>query len=144
MPFLKQKLCQKAKRLIPLHIIKIGVLENEQYVRFRYLFSSFIHKKEKIYLLSICFTITLSIFASQLNNYLKQKNMARTVNYSKRVERIKEQLDELVSELENNANAKAATKEKIKLSEIDFDNVEVVTLMQIQARISRIILEKSK
>ncbi|MBO5224937.1 MAG: hypothetical protein J6B46_00775 [Parabacteroides sp.] len=70
--------------------------------------------------------------------------MARTVNYSKRVERIKEQLDELVSELENNANAKAATKEKIKLSEIDFDNVEVVTLMQIQARISRIILEKSK
>ena len=95
-------------------------------------------------MLSICFTITLSIFASQLNNYLKQKNMARTVNYSKRVERIKEQLDELVSELENNANAKAATKEKIKLSEIDFDNVEVVTLMQIQARISRIILEKSK
>ena len=70
--------------------------------------------------------------------------MARTVTYSKRVERIKEQLDELVSELENNANAKAATKEKIKLSEIDFDNVEVVTLMQIQARISRIILEKSK
>ena len=70
--------------------------------------------------------------------------MARTVNYSKRVERIKEQLDELVSELENNANAKAATKEKIKLSEIDFDNVEVVTLMQIQARISRNILEKSK
>lgn len=70
--------------------------------------------------------------------------MARTVNYSKRVERIKEQLDELVSELENNVNAKAATKEKIKLSEIDFDNVEVVTLMQIQARISRIILEKSK
>lgn len=70
--------------------------------------------------------------------------MARTVNYSKRVERIKEQLDELVSELENNANAKAVTKEKIKLSEIDFDNVEVVTLMQIQARISRIILEKSK
>ena len=58
--------------------------------------------------------------------------MARTVNYSKRVERIKEQLDELVSELENNANAKAATKEKIKLSEIDFDNVEVVTLMQIK------------
>ena len=70
--------------------------------------------------------------------------MARTVNYSKRVERIKEQLDELVSELENNSKAKAATKEKIKLSEIDFDNVEVVTLMQIQARISRIILEKSK
>ena len=35
-------------------------------------------------------------------------------------------------------------KEKLKLSQIDFENEDLVTLMQIQARISRIILERSK
>ena len=32
----------------------------------------------------------------------------------------------------------------IKLIDIDFENIDVVTLMQVQARISRLILEKSK
>ena len=35
-------------------------------------------------------------------------------------------------------------KHKIKLIDIDFENIDVVTLMQVQARISRLILEKSK
>lgn len=35
-------------------------------------------------------------------------------------------------------------KDKIKLIDIDFENIDVVTLMQVQARISRLILEKSK
>ena len=38
----------------------------------------------------------------------------------------------------------AEKKEKLKLSQIDFENEDLVTLMQIQARISRIILERSK
>ena len=32
----------------------------------------------------------------------------------------------------------------MKLIDIDFEGVDLVTLMQVQARISRIILEKSK
>ena len=70
--------------------------------------------------------------------------MARTVNYAKKVEKIKEQLDELANELQQNTAAKTVAKEKIKLSDIDFENVELLTLIQVQARIGRIILEKSK
>lgn len=69
--------------------------------------------------------------------------MARTVNYSKRAEKIKEMIDDLVKEM-GNTPLVPVQKNKIKLSDIDFDNVDVVTLMQIQARISRLILEKSK
>ena len=35
-------------------------------------------------------------------------------------------------------------KEKIKLSNIEFEDLDLNTLIQIQARISRLILEKSK
>ena len=35
-------------------------------------------------------------------------------------------------------------RQKSKLIDIDFENIDVVTLMQVQARISRLILEKSK
>lgn len=70
--------------------------------------------------------------------------MARTVNFFKRAEKIKEQIDELVSELGSNKAIAEPTKGKLKLSEIDFDGEEVMTLMQVQARLSRIILEKSK
>lgn len=70
--------------------------------------------------------------------------MARTVNFFKRAEKIKEQIDELVNELGSNKAIAEPTKGKLKLSEIDFDGEEVMTLMQVQARLSRIILEKSK
>lgn len=36
------------------------------------------------------------------------------------------------------------TKGKFKLNDINFDELDVVTLMQIQARLSRVILEKSR
>lgn len=70
--------------------------------------------------------------------------MARTVNFFKRAEKIKEQIDELVNELGSNKATVEPTKGKLKLSEIDFEGEEVMTLMQVQARLSRIILEKSK
>ncbi|MBP3519546.1 MAG: hypothetical protein J6K31_14360 [Parabacteroides sp.] len=69
--------------------------------------------------------------------------MARTVNYQKRAEKIKEMIDELVKEMGHTPRI-PVQKDKIKLADIDFDNVDVVTLMQVQARISRLILEKSK
>ena len=70
--------------------------------------------------------------------------MARTVNYPKRAEKIKEMIDDLVNEMGHSSRSRMMRKDKIKLIDIDFENVDVVTLMQVQARIIRIILEKSK
>ena len=70
--------------------------------------------------------------------------MARTVNYPIRAEKIKEMIDDLVNEMGHSSRSRMMRKDKIKLIDIDFENVDVVTLMQVQARISRIILEKSK
>ena len=67
--------------------------------------------------------------------------MARTVNYPKRAEKIKEMIDDLVKEMGHSPNI-SIQKNKLKLVDIDFDNVDIVTLMQVQARISRLILEK--
>ena len=69
--------------------------------------------------------------------------MARTVNYPKRAEKIKVMIDDLVKEM-GHSPRRMAQKNKIKLIDIDFENVDVVTLMQVQARISRIILDRSK
>lgn len=67
--------------------------------------------------------------------------MARTVNYPKRAEKIKEMIDDLVKEMGHSPHR--MSKDKIKLIDIDFENIDVVTLMQVQARISRLILEKA-
>lgn len=53
-------------------------------------------------------------------------------------------IDDLVNEMGHSSRSRMMRKDKIKLIDIDFENVDVVTLMQVQARISRIILEKSK
>lgn len=71
--------------------------------------------------------------------------MARTVNLNKRAEKIKDAIDELMKEMmSQSANESSTKKDKIKLSYIDFEDLDLNTLIQIQARISRIILEKSK
>lgn len=70
--------------------------------------------------------------------------MARTVNYEKRAEKIKEMIDNLMKEIDKTSRTRIPKKDKVKLVDIDFEDVDVVTLMQIQARISRLILEKSK
>ena len=70
--------------------------------------------------------------------------MARTVNYENRAAKIKEQIDELVKDLTSKKPQRPSKKNKIKLIDLDFENIDTVTLMQVQARISRIILEKSK
>ncbi len=70
--------------------------------------------------------------------------MARTVNYQNRADKIKKLIDDLVKEMATPSAPVTEKKEKLKLSQIDFENEDLVTLMQIQARISRIILERSK
>lgn len=67
--------------------------------------------------------------------------MARTVNYPKRAEKIKEMIDDLVKEMGHSPH-RMAKKDKIKLIDIDFENIDVVTLMQVQARISPLFLKK--
>ncbi|MBC5631532.1 hypothetical protein [Parabacteroides hominis] len=69
--------------------------------------------------------------------------MARTVNYPKRAEKIKEMIDDLVREM-GHSPRRSIQKSKIKLIDIDFESADLVTLMQVQARISRIILDRSK
>lgn len=86
------------------------------------------------------------------NNYLCTSiyklikyNMARKVDYSKRAEKIKAQIDELVQEINGDNKPEEETpKKKLKLIEIDFEGQELNTLLQIQARLSRVILDKSK
>lgn len=71
--------------------------------------------------------------------------MGRTVNYSKKVEKIKAQLDELVVEIENGSKKdEAAEVQKIKISDIDFESESLPTLMKIQARLMRVIQAKYK
>lgn len=71
--------------------------------------------------------------------------MARKVDYSKRAEKIKAQIDELVQEINGDNKPEEETpKKKLKLIEIDFEGQELSTLLQIQARLSRVILDKSR
>lgn len=72
------------------------------------------------------------------------KIMARTVDYSKKAEKIKEQVDELVQELMSAKSAPVVMKRSLKASDIDFEDEDIKTLQQLQARIARIILDKSK
>ena len=70
--------------------------------------------------------------------------MARTVDYSKKAEKITVQVDELVQELMAAKSAPVVSKRSLKVADINFENEDVNTLMQIQARLARVILEKSK
>ena len=68
--------------------------------------------------------------------------MARTVDYNLKAEKIKNQVDELVKELIAAKNAPAA-KSKTKISDIDLDNEDLKSLLELQARITRLIIEKT-
>lgn len=68
--------------------------------------------------------------------------MARTVDYNLKAEKIKNQVDELVKELIAAKNVPAA-KSKTKISDIDLDNEDLKSLLQLQARITRLIIEKT-
>ena len=70
--------------------------------------------------------------------------MARTVNYQKKAEKIKDQIDALVQELVAVKADTQTEKKTLKVSEIDFENEDLSVLLQIQARLARVILEKSK
>ena len=60
--------------------------------------------------------------------------MARTVDYSKKAEKIKEQVDELVQELMAAKSAPGVSKRSLKVADINFENEDVNTLMQSSPR----------
>lgn len=70
--------------------------------------------------------------------------MARKVNFSKRGEKIKELIDELVNEITSEKVVDEPVGKRIKLSELDFEELDLNALIQIQARLSRVLLDKSK
>ena len=71
--------------------------------------------------------------------------MARTVDYIKKTDKIKELIEELYNDLMEDKNAtQANANKKIKVNDIDFDGCDLQTLANIQAKISRLIVEKSK
>ena len=71
--------------------------------------------------------------------------MARKVNYSKKIEKIKAQLDELVNNIENGSkNEEVVVEQKMKISDIDFENEDLATLMKIQTRLVRAMNQKIK
>ena len=71
--------------------------------------------------------------------------MARKVNYSKKIEKIKAQLDEVVNDIENGSKKEEVViEQKIKISDIDFENEDLATLMKIQTRLVRAINLKMK
>lgn len=71
--------------------------------------------------------------------------MARKVNYTKKVDKIKAQLDELVEEINKDRNTPVIEDvQKTKISEIDFENESLESLMRIQSRLVREISRKFK
>lgn len=73
--------------------------------------------------------------------------MARTVNYSKKIGKIKAQLDELVKDIENDSKKGeevAEQKTKVKISDVDFGSEDLASLMKIQTRLTRAINAKFK
>lgn len=71
--------------------------------------------------------------------------MARTVNYVRKIEKIKEQLDELSVEMVNCTKREPrVVVQKMKVSDIDFENEDLSTLVKIQSRLMRVIQSKIK
>lgn len=69
--------------------------------------------------------------------------MARKVNYSKKIEKIKAQLDELSAEIENGSKKEEeVVEQKVKISDIGFEGEELASLMKIQSRLTRAIKAK--
>lgn len=69
--------------------------------------------------------------------------MARKVNYLKKIEKIKAQLDELSAEIENGSKKEEeVVEQKVKISDIDFEGEELASLMKIQSRLTRAIKAK--
>lgn len=77
------------------------------------------------------------------NNHLNNKIMARTINYQKKANKIKEQIDEFVK-LVTEQPAEEPVEQKISISDIDLEALSPNELFKLQTRINKILAQKIK
>lgn len=71
--------------------------------------------------------------------------MARTINYELKAQKIKGQIDELVTALlEERKNSFDENNKKIKIANVDLEGLSSLELQQLQVRISKILVERTK
>ena len=81
---------------------------------------------------------------SQINN-IKNYIMARTINYELKAQKIKGQIDELVTALfEERKNSFDENNKKIKIANVDLEGLSNLELQQLQVRVSKLLLERTK
>lgn len=80
---------------------------------------------------------------SQINN-IKNYIMARTINYELKAQKIKDQIDELVTALLEEKKNSFDENRKVKIANIDLEELNNIELQQLQVRISKILVERTK
>ena len=71
--------------------------------------------------------------------------MARTTDYKLKGEKIKGQIDELVTALlEERKNSFDEKNKKVKVANVDIEGLSSLELQQLQVRISKILVERTK
>lgn len=71
--------------------------------------------------------------------------MARTTDYKLKGEKIKDQIDELVTALlEERKNSFDESNKKIKIANVYLEGLSNIELQQLQVRVSKLLLERSK
>lgn len=71
--------------------------------------------------------------------------MARTTNYKLKGEKIKDQIDELVTALlEERKNSFDESNKKVKVANVDLEGLSNIELQQLQVRVSKLLLERTK
>lgn len=71
--------------------------------------------------------------------------MARTINYELKAQKIKGQIDELVTALlEERKNSFDENDKKVKVANVDIEGLSSLELQQLQVRISKILVERTK
>ena len=71
--------------------------------------------------------------------------MARTINYELKAQKIKGKIDELVTALlEERKNSFDESNKKIKIANVDLEGLSSLELQQLQVRISKILVERTK
>lgn len=70
--------------------------------------------------------------------------MARTINYELKAQKIKDQVDELVTALLEERKNSFDENRKVKIANIDLEELNNIELQQLQVRISKILVERTK
>ena len=71
--------------------------------------------------------------------------MARTTDYKLKGEKIKGQIDELVTALlEERENSFDEHNKKIKIANVDLEGLSNIELQQLQVRVSKLLLGRTK